>query len=102
MEILDHDELQRVNSFRFARDRGRYVVAHVNLRRILGAYLGRPPEGLRFRTNRFGKPELADEDPSSLRFSLSHSHSIAVLALGLEHPIGVDVEDVRPIEAAVA
>ena len=102
IEILDREELRRMHGFRFARDRSRYAVAHANLRRILGAYLGRPPEKIGFRANRFGKPELADEDPSLLHFSLSHSQSIAVLALALEQPVGVDVEDVRPIEAEVA
>lgn len=103
IEILDHEELHRMHGFRFAADRSRYAVAHANLRRILGAYLGRLPERICFRANHFGKPELAEEDPTSLlRFSLSHSRSVAVLALALELPVGVDVEDVRPIEAEVA
>lgn len=103
IEILDAEELGRMHRFQFAPDRGRYAVAHVNLRRILGTYLDRPPEGICFRTNPFGKPELAGRDQSSpLRFSLSHSQSVAVLAVALEEPVGVDVEDVRPIEPAVA
>jgi 4'-phosphopantetheinyl transferase len=103
VEILDREELHRMHGFRFAPDRNRYAVAHANLRRILGGYLGRLPERLCFRANRFGKPELADADSSSsLCFSLSHSQTIAVLALALERPVGVDVEDVRPIEPEVA
>jgi 4'-phosphopantetheinyl transferase len=103
VELLNREELQRMHSFRFAPDRSRYAVAHANLRRILGAYLGRLPERLCFRANRFGKPELADEDrSSSVHFSLSHSRTIAVLAVALEEPVGVDVEDVRPIEPEVA
>jgi 4'-phosphopantetheinyl transferase len=102
IEILDREELRRMHGFRFAPDRSRYAVAHANLRRILGGYLGRPPEKIGFRANRFGKPELADEDPPLLHFSLSHSQSIGVLALALEQPVGVDVEDIRPIEAEVA
>ena len=37
-----------------------------------------------------------------MKFSLSHSKSIAVLAVDHAQPVGVDVEDVRPIEEDVA
>src|SRR5271155_3587583 len=99
--LLDPAELQRMNSFYFAPDRARYAVSHSNLRRILGACLKRPPQKVAFRANRFGKPELLGEAPS-IRFSLSHSHSIGVLAVTRSGPIGVDVEDVKPIEPEVA
>jgi 4'-phosphopantetheinyl transferase len=100
LEILDRPEQQRMQRFHFAADSERYAVAHVNLRRILGAYLNLAPKKICFRNNEFGKPELAGE--TSLKFSLSHSKSIAVLAVDHAQPVGVDVEDVRPIEAEVA
>ena len=99
-EILDRQERERMQRFHFAADAQRYAVAHGNLRRILGAYLNLAPEKLSFRNNQFGKPELQGE--TSLKFSLSHSKSIAVLAVDHAQPVGVDVEDVRPIETEVA
>ena len=102
IEILDPAELQRMYKFHFAPDRERYAVAHANLRRILGGYLSQPAKKISFHANRFGKPELADEDRSPLNFSLSHSHTIAVLAVANGQPVGVDVEDIRPIEPEVA
>ncbi len=101
IEILDPAELQRLYRFHFAPDRERYALTHANLHRILGGYLHQPAKKISFRTNRFGKPELAGET-SSLNFSLSHSQSIAVLAVAHGLPVGVDVEDVRPIEPEVA
>jgi 4'-phosphopantetheinyl transferase len=90
-----------MDKFHFAPDRERYAVAHANLRRILGGYLNQPAKKISFDANRFGKPELAGE-ASSLNFSLSHSQSIAVLAVAHGLPVGVDVEEVRPIEPEVA
>jgi 4'-phosphopantetheinyl transferase len=101
VEILDPAELQRMDKFHFAPDRERYAVAHANLRRILGGYLNQPAKKISFHANRFGKPELAGE-ASSLNFSLSHSQSIAVLAVAHGLPVCVDVEEVRPIEPEVA
>jgi 4'-phosphopantetheinyl transferase len=101
--VLDAAELLRMHAFYFAPDRARYASAHANLRRILGAYLKLPAESLRFRANRFGKPELAEDDPShTLTFNLSHSQSVALLAVSRDGPVGVDVEDVKPIEPEVA
>jgi len=91
-----------MHGFHFAPDRLRYAVAHGNLRRILGGYLQRPPEKVCFAANRFGKPELANEERSSLHFNLSHTRRIAVLAVAQGQPVGVDVEDVRPIEPEAA
>jgi 4'-phosphopantetheinyl transferase len=101
--LLDPLELRRFRAFHFAADAGRYAVAHANLRRILGGYCDRPPAKICFRAERFGKPELAGDDASSsISFSLAHSRSIAVLAVAYRQPVGVDVEDVRPIEPDVA
>lgn len=99
LEILDDAEQQRMRRFHFAGDRERYAAAHVNLRRILGGYLNQAPEKLRFRTNPFGKPELAGDD---FHFSLSHTRSIALLGVARSLPLGVDVEDIKPIEREVA
>jgi 4'-phosphopantetheinyl transferase len=100
VELLDHHERERMGRFHFAADRERYAVAHTNLRRILGAYLNQPAEEICFRANPFGKPELAHE--ASLNFSLSHCRSTAVLAVAHGQPVGVDVEDVKPVEPQVA
>jgi 4'-phosphopantetheinyl transferase len=98
--MLDRQELERMHRFHFPSLRESYAVNHGNLRRILGAYLKCSPQAIGFHANRFGKPELVDE--ATLNFSLSHSKSVAVLAVAHGQPIGVDVEDVRPIESDVA
>jgi 4'-phosphopantetheinyl transferase len=102
VEILSRQESERMRAFHFAPDRLRYAVAHANMRRILGGYLQRRPEKVCFAANRFGKPELANEEKSSLQFNLSHTQSIAVLAVAQGQPVGVDVEEVRPIEPEAA
>jgi 4'-phosphopantetheinyl transferase len=102
IEILDQQERERMQRFHFAPDRARYAIAHANLRTILGGYLAQPAAGVCFHVDEFGKPELGHKDTSSsFRFNLSHSRSIALLAVA-NGPVGVDVEEVRPIEPEVA
>jgi 4'-phosphopantetheinyl transferase len=99
-EILDRHEIERMQAFYFVRDRDRYACTHRVLRKILGAYLHCRPEDLQFRTARYGKPELTGHN-SFLHFNLSHSPTIAIVAVGRQ-PVGIDIEEVHPIEEAVA
>jgi phosphopantetheinyl transferase len=65
------------------------------LRQVLAAYLGEEPGQIRLGEGEHGKPRL--EGPSKrLEFNLSHSGEIALVAVSGEHPVGVDVERVRP------
>lgn len=103
LEILDEQERHRTARFYFAPDRVRYAACHAKMRRILGSYLGRPPDSLVYREGGGGKPGLAlAPNDASIRFNLSHSKTIGVLAVTVGMEVGVDVEDVRPIEREVA
>ena len=62
---------------------------------MCGALLLMPKEVL-FRYNSFGKPALADHHESDLRFNVSHSHGLALLAVTREHGVGIDLEYLRP------
>ena len=59
------------------------------LREVLAAYLEASPEAIRIVAGEHGKPELAD---GGLRFNLSHSGDIALVAVARERDVGVDVE----------
>jgi 4'-phosphopantetheinyl transferase len=90
---LSPDELRRAGRYAFEKDRRRFVVARMALRQILSTYLPAAPEGLVFAYGAHGKPELAGGlEDSELRFNLSHSAAIAVLAVARRAMLGVDIE----------
>ena len=74
--LLSPDELQRADRFRFDRDRNRFIVSRGTLRTLLGSYLNRPPEELRFDISAYGRPTLATEDSGSERSTLTF-HTVA-------------------------
>jgi 4'-phosphopantetheinyl transferase len=101
--LLDAKERERFHRFHFECDRVRFAFAHANMRRILGAYLGRQPERILFGANSLGKPELVtDTHTHPIHFNLSHSREIALLALSIDTELGIDIEDLAPIEPEVA
>jgi len=79
---------------RFAHHRARYVRAQAGLRMILSGYLGVAPEAIGFRYGEAGKPFLEDT-ASGLEFNLTNSGDLALVALSLGMPVGVDCEQIR-------
>jgi len=91
--LLDEKEKERSERFKFYKHRKRFIASHGFMRSVLSLYLDTPAEQLEFNTGEKGKPELilAKEQPD-LRFNLSHSNNLALLAIRQSDEVGVDVE----------
>jgi 4'-phosphopantetheinyl transferase len=90
VSYLSHDEMSRANTYLYAEDRERFVAARQLLREILGWYLAVPPSKVAFTYGAHGKPALADA--RHLRFNLSHTADVALIAVARDVELGVDVE----------
>jgi 4'-phosphopantetheinyl transferase len=95
-KFMAADEIERADRFYFAKDRNRFTVARGALRQLLGAYLKLGPEAVSFNYGPQGKPSLAvTQSAYGIRFNLSHSGEIALLAVSRNRELGVDVEQMR-------
>ncbi|MBT9330250.1 4'-phosphopantetheinyl transferase family protein [Paracidobacterium acidisoli] len=94
--LLSREELDRASRFRFPHLFDRFVADHGRLRLLLGAYLETDPRSLVFAVNAFGKPRL-EKPHCHLRFNMSHSLAVTMVAVCLDAEIGIDVEAVRPV-----
>jgi 4'-phosphopantetheinyl transferase len=95
---LSDTERDRAYRFRFSNDRWAYVFSHAVLRNVLSQYLDCSPSDLQFGVSIFGKPFLAKEMGRTPEFNLSHAGSIVLVALSADRLIGVDVEEIRPMD----
>src|SRR5882672_7705040 len=93
---LTSDEHARSARFQFERDRQRFIVARGVLRDLLGRYLQIHPGKISFVYNAFGKPDLGPEFTNRLKFNLSHSAGLALIAIATASDVGVDLEHIRP------
>jgi 4'-phosphopantetheinyl transferase len=91
-EVLSSEEKARADRFHFERDRRAFIVSRGVLRRLICGYTGLDASQIGFRVGPHGKPSLKQEHRSELRFNVSHSGEIALLAFSLHQEIGVDVE----------
>ena len=93
---LSTDERARANRFLFERDRNHFIATRGILRELLGRYVNSAPERLEFDYASQGKPSLRTELPrTAVRFNVSHSHGMALLAFSVGRQVGVDLELVR-------
>lgn len=100
--LISPDEADRAARFRQERDRRRYVVHRAQTRTILGTCVGERPEKLGFTFGHHGKPSLpARSGGPDVRFNMSRSNEVGLLAVQREFDLGVDIEHVRPFPVAL-
>lgn len=98
VESLSPEERERGQRFRFDRTRDRWLAGRIALRRILARELRVLPRDVEYRTAERGKPSLAGRHAGALEFNLSHSGGCALVGISRGAPLGVDVEQVSPID----
>jgi 4'-phosphopantetheinyl transferase len=89
-ELLSAKERGRFAQFKFATDRDGHTVVRGRLRQLIGKYLNVPARELIFEYAAHGKPFLPDY--LELKFNVSHSGNLALIAFTLDQEIGVDLE----------
>jgi len=87
--LLSPDERARAARLVFAEHRHHFTVCRGTLREILGRSTGVEPRALAFVQNEYGKPALPE---GRLRFNVSHSAGLALIAVSAHRELGVDIE----------
>jgi len=102
-EILDPDERGRAERFHHSSDCARYVASHAALRIVLAHYAERDPRHIHFVYGRYGKPAIDNDlGMPDIRFNLSHSGDLAVIAVSLASEVGIDIERIGTSRANMA
>jgi 4'-phosphopantetheinyl transferase len=92
-EVLTSEERERAARYRIERPRNDFILTRGTLRSLLARYSGITPQELSFRYTAHGKPLL--DGPSDLRFNVSHTDGLALIAFVRAREIGVDVEKIN-------
>ena len=95
LELLDSGERDRAHRFVFERGRDAYIASHGWLRTLLSDYLRADPREIHFVLGQRGKPAIPG---FPLHFNLSHSGTMAACAVTREIEVGIDIEQIRPMD----
>ncbi len=91
--VLSASEQERASRYLSDVHRRAYILTRMHVRAILGQYLDVAANEISFGAGRHGKPYLhRDEGDHPVRFNLSHSGDLALLAVSREREVGVDLE----------
>jgi 4'-phosphopantetheinyl transferase len=103
LRILGEEERARAAQLAFEHDRVRFIQAHGAVRQILADYCGADAATLTFDRGQNGKPYLVPRPGGpNLQFSVSHSGECCMLAVRLDHAIGIDIEKIRDLPQVMA
>lgn len=89
--LSDH-EIIRANRCRIPHPQYQFVVTRGVLRTLLSRYVGVPPTELHFENQPHGKPILVTPSTDPIQFNVSHARGMALIAITLQHAVGIDVE----------
>ncbi|MGZ4964752.1 MAG: 4'-phosphopantetheinyl transferase family protein [Limisphaerales bacterium] len=89
--VLSTDELLRCEHSPLVSEQNRFIAGRGSLRHILAEYLDTDPCAVQFAYGHAGKPFLTDA-PHDIKFNISHSGDLALIAVSAGREIGVDVE----------
>jgi 4'-phosphopantetheinyl transferase len=91
-------EAERAQEFRFhfADDQKRHLITRALVRTVLSRYVAIAPTEWTFSTNRFGRPQISNQEIQARQLSFNISHTRGLIALAVTHglQLGVDVENV--------
>ena len=94
---LSPDEVRRAERYVVEPPRRQFVITRRTLRQLCGRVLRIAPQDVTFEFTQFGKPAIAAaQNPPGLAFNVTHSGDWAVIAVGWQRRIGVDVESRDP------
>ena len=88
---LSADEIKRASSLTRPSRRSEFIVSRGALRGLLAGYLGDPPASLDIVYSKDGKPAVK-KPGCPLKFNVSHSGDILLIAFSHQAEVGVDVE----------
>ena len=88
--LLSSEEKARWRGFFFEKEKHRFLVTRALARTVLARYAGIEPEALVFKSSTHGRPEL--DNGQALRFNISHTDGLVVLAVTEGRALGIDVE----------
>lgn len=96
--MADEDRRQKCDACRDRKDRLRAVAGDHLARAGIAACCGADPGKIHFSRTERGKPYAVGLD---IHFNISHSGDLVICAVS-DRPVGVDVEQIRPVRGKLA
>lgn len=98
MNFVSVEKQKRIRRFHFREDSLRTLFGDLLIRYCLCEYYGYKNSEISFKTNKYGKPFLEN---NNIKFNISHAGDWVVGVLS-NYDIGIDIEKITPIDFQIA
>ncbi|MCR4794376.1 MAG: 4'-phosphopantetheinyl transferase superfamily protein [Ruminococcus sp.] len=95
MYLINDAEKERYNRFLRDKDKLRYACGRIFTKMISAAYLGSKAEDILIYADKYYKPHIK-EHSDILKYNISHSGDMVLLAFSSSGEIGIDIEQFDP------
>jgi 4'-phosphopantetheinyl transferase len=96
LSLLSTEEKARAQRLKIAEKKNQFIITRGRLRQILGKYLNSDPRAFKFDYATHGKPYLEERwQGHEISFNVTHSHNYILIAMSLDHQLGIDIEKIR-------
>lgn len=93
--FLSEDKKGKIYRYKQRADKSRALIGEILIRNVLCSEYRMKSNELRILKNEYEKPYL--DGHSNIHFNISHSGEYVVCAID-DQPVGIDIEQIRPIE----
>ena len=100
--VLSTAERSKIKRLKRAKDRKNALLSRYLLRNIIGELIGSKPKELIINKTKYDRPVLVNPDNQDWDFNVSHSGDWIVIGVSNNGGIGVDIEEIRPINMNIA
>ncbi len=91
--LLSDAEKARSEQFKFFKHRKHFIASHGFLHAVLANYLDTEAATIEFDYGDNGKPSIiSEQNTRDIKFNLSHSGNLAILAVSNSFDVGIDIE----------
>jgi 4'-phosphopantetheinyl transferase len=98
LKLTDSEKRERVRRFNYQADAKRCLWADLLVRDLITKQLGISNERIKFNKTEYGKPRLVNEP--GFHFNVSHSGDYILCAIS-DEIVGIDIEEIKPIELSI-
>jgi 4'-phosphopantetheinyl transferase len=99
MSYVSSEKRERINRFYRYEDAQRTLIGDILIRYSLCRRLGIKNSDLIFKVNEYGKPFLSNDEDT--QYNISHSGEWVVCSID-NFPLGIDIEQIKPIDMTIA
>lgn len=95
-QYLTSEENARAGKYVNGKKSREFIITRSVLRNVLGHVLNENPKYLDITYTRLGMPVLTPRSGHpAVCFNVSHSYDLALIAVALDQPVGIDIEKIR-------